>query len=57
MKIKKVLGVLFIAVIGGAMALGLNQAFFKQESKPQSFEEQQKVQFTNQEKITDQPGY
>ncbi len=56
MKIKKVLGVLLIAIVGGAMALGLNQAFFSQKSKPQSFEEQQKVQFTNQEKIADQPG-
>lgn len=53
---KKVLGVLVIAGIGGAMALGLNQVFFGKQSTPQSFEEQQKVHFTNQEKIADQPG-
>ncbi|MFT7590327.1 MAG: serine protease Do [bacterium] len=56
MKMKKILGVLAIAGIGGAMALGLNQAFFGNESKPQSFEEQQKVHFTKQEKTSDQPG-
>ena len=56
MKMKKVLGVLVIAGLGGAMALGLNQVFFNKDSKPQTFEEQQKVHFTNQEKITDQPG-
>lgn len=56
MKMKKVLGVLVVAGLGGAMALGLNQVFFSKASKPQSFEEQQKVHFTNQEKISDQPG-
>jgi serine protease Do len=56
MKIKKVLGVLVIAVLGGAMALGLNQVFFGSESKPQTFEEQQKVQFTKQESQKDQVG-
>lgn len=56
MKMKKLLGVLVVAGIGGAMALGLNQVFFDKESKPQSFEEQQKVTFTKQEKSNDQPG-
>lgn len=53
---KKLFGILMIAFVGGAMALGLNHFVFKNDAKPQSFEEQQKVHFTNQQKITDQPG-
>lgn len=56
MKMKKILGILGIAFAGGAMALGLNQLFSGKEAVPQTFEEQQKVHFTNQEEITDQPG-
>ncbi|MFT5724846.1 MAG: serine protease Do [Bacteroidia bacterium] len=56
MKMKKVLSVLLIAMLGGAVALGLNRMFFASEAKPQSFEEQQKVQFAKQEKIADVPG-
>ena len=53
---KKILGILGIAFVGGAMALGLNQLFSGKEAVPQTFEEQQKVHFTNQEEIADQPG-
>ncbi len=56
MKMKKLLGLLAVAFVGGAMALGLNHVFFSQESKPQSFEEQQKVHFTKQSQVTDQIG-
>ena len=56
MKMKKLFGILMVAFVGGAMALGLNHFVFKGNVKPQSFEEQQKVHFTNQQEITDQPG-
>lgn len=56
MKMKKFLGILVIAFVGGAVALGLNHFFFKSEKAPQSFEEQQKVHFTNQKLITDNAG-
>ena len=50
---KKVLGILAIAFLGGAVALGLNQYFFGQKAVPQTFEEQQKVHFTKQKDITE----
>ncbi len=54
---KKVLGILAIAFVGGAVALGLNHYFFKQEAIPQTFEEQQKVHFTNQQEVKDNVGF
>ena len=56
MRIRKFLGILAIAFVGGAVALGLNHFFFKGDSAPQSFEEQQKVHFTNQQLIADNAG-
>lgn len=53
---KKVLGILAVAIVGGVVALGLNRQFFSQKSVPQTFEEQQKVQFTNQQVSPEKPG-
>ncbi|MBO6515165.1 MAG: Do family serine endopeptidase [Bacteroidia bacterium] len=53
---KKFLGILAIAFVGGAVALGLNHFFFSEKTMPQSFEEQQKVQFANQESVVAEIG-
>ncbi|MCB9261013.1 MAG: Do family serine endopeptidase [Flavobacteriales bacterium] len=45
---RKIIGVLAIAVVGGFVALGLNHYFFKDSNNPKSFEEQQKAYFTSQ---------
>lgn len=52
---KRLLGILAIAVLGGFMALGLNHLFFKSGSNSGSFEDRQKMQFTSQTIISDQP--
>ena len=46
---KKFIGILSIALVGGVAALGLNRLFMQHEQSSRSFEEQQKVHFTNQD--------
>lgn len=52
---KKILGILAIAIIGGFVALGLNSLLNKDE-KPQSFQEYQSALFTKADKLTDVPS-
>ncbi|MDB9881571.1 Do family serine endopeptidase [Bacteroidia bacterium] len=54
MNIKKALGVLFIAVLGGLIALGVNR-FFTPDEAPQSFTEHENAKFTLAEKLADVP--
>ncbi|MBI1306688.1 MAG: Do family serine endopeptidase [Bacteroidetes bacterium] len=53
---KRILGILTIALFGGLAALGLNYLFFGGSNKPQSLEDRQRVQFANQQLLNDQPG-
>ena len=48
---KRLLGIFAIAMLGGVVALGINNYFFTSSSEPQSIEERQQVRFTNQELI------
>lgn len=52
---KKILGVLAIAVIGGLVALGVNSLVSK-NSKPQSFQDYQSALFTKTDKLSDVPS-
>lgn len=52
---KKVLGILAIAVVGGLVALGLN-ALISKSSNPQSLQEYQNAIFTNADKLSDVPS-
>lgn len=54
MNMKKVLGILAIAIIGGLVALGVNKIFTKNEPS-QSFTEHQNAKFTLAEKLSDVP--
>ena len=45
MNIKKVLGVLGIAVLGGLVALGVNR-FFSEDSAPEGFQVHENAKFT-----------
>jgi serine protease Do len=54
MDIKKVLGVLGVAVIGGLIALGVNRAF-TEENVPQGFQSHENAKFTLAEKLIDVP--
>lgn len=48
---KRLLGIFAIAMLGGVVALSVNNYFFTSSSEPQSIEEKQQVRFTNQELI------
>lgn len=52
---KKILGVLAIAVIGGLVALGINSLVSK-NNNPQSFQEYQSALFTKTDKLSDVPS-
>lgn len=52
---KKVLGILMIAVVGGLVALGVN-SLINGNKAPQSFQDYQNVQFTKAEQLTDVPS-
>jgi Do/DeqQ family serine protease len=51
---KKIISVFAIALVGGLVALGINNYFFKNNGQNGSFEERQQVQFTNQQLLEDQ---
>ena len=55
MNIKKVLGVLGIAVLGGLVALGVN-CFFSEDSAPEGFQVHENAKFTLAEKLADVPN-
>ncbi len=52
---KKVFGVLAIAVIGGLVALGIN-SLVNRASDPQTFQEYQNAKFTKADKLSDVPS-
>jgi serine protease Do len=55
MKMKRLLGIFAVALLGGAVALGLNELFFKKTdgTTKKGFEQSQKVYFTNQPQLND----
>ena len=54
MKLRRVLGILAIAVVGGLVALSVNKLFTK-STPSQSFQEHQNAKFTLAEKLADVP--
>jgi serine protease Do len=55
MNVKKVLGVLAIAIVGGLVALGVNK-LFSSGSENQTFQDHQNAKFTLAEKLADAPN-
>jgi len=53
---KKIIGIFAIALLGGVIALSVNNYFFHSKAEPQSIEEKQQVQFTRQEQINNTQG-
>ncbi len=53
---KKIIGIFSIALVGGLVALGVNNYFFHSKADPQTIEEKQQVQFTKQEQIKTSQG-
>jgi Do/DeqQ family serine protease len=54
MNMKKILSVLFVAIIGGLVALSVNR-LFNEDKTPQSFVQHENAKFTLAEKLSDVP--